>query len=408
MQGVICKRYQKVQLEIRKKAKRKMESRVKEPKLEDVHFLREICIVSNSMSVKNSESHSSSFKIYARTSQYIIQHANKQHSVLQNDMSQPHYVAPSEMQKIQKLWGKVYYPPSLFHLAPTYNRILPVAIRDILRARNLLEVYGVEGLEQHNQGFILINNYPVRMIQISGRLLWFTYKNFDQGDQRSNYNFLLLFVDDCSGDNSSICIKIQESCLKVPLAKLKENLLIEVTGTVSHVLDYEKQIVGTDLRILGNHNDFTAEIETWARILKARKLLLHPWQCVAEGDSLSRDSDEITELRKDQFELKIKGLGHNNENSSTYGSTPYYTASDGLTDASDSNEPNYMNTFYSTIESSPIAKLYSQERFGISRYNENPDTIDLTDSYIGEYVSEPIAEKAVSVTSENSSVIVID
>lgn len=269
----------------------------------------------------------------------------------------PKEVSPPNPVALRR-WGKTFYSPSYFHLSPTHNRILPLAIRDVTSARNLLEVYGVLALEKHNQGYILINNYPVSTVQIFGRVMWYSYKNFDRGPQKNPYNFVLFLLDDCSGENLSILVKISESQLRIPLRHFTEDLLVEITGTVSHVLDYEKQVIGKSLQVLGNYDDTEVEMQCWRRILTTRELLRHQWKCVPNRPIVI-DSDDLMELERADYERELRSgppdsptpplLKDDSEiPSSPVSSLVYYTASDHVHPSSDhsreilpqSSEPN--------------------------------------------------------------------
>lgn len=288
--------------------------------------------------------------------------------------------------------GKTFYSPSLFHLAPTHNRIVPLAIRDVTSASNLLEIYGVSALEEHSKGYIIINNYPVSTVQIFGRILWYTYKNFDRGTQKNPFNFFLLQLDDCSGENLSICVKIFESKLLYSLASITENLLVEVTGTVSHIWDYEKQVIGTSLRILGQHDEIEVEMQCWRRILTTRKLLCHPWKCVPARPDVV-DSDDLMELRPEDYERQlnpssspVKSLlasrvhvGKNLEIPSSPGSSlVYYTASDHLDPSTESPQEDPRLAFGTNPEperNPPLRRAYGDIRAVHSDSpQENPKT----------------------------------
>lgn len=190
----------------------------------------------------------------------------------------PRDIAPEEHHISHRSCGKTFYLPSLFHLAPTTDKTVPLSIRDVIRAKNILEVYGVQGLEKHSQGYIMLNNYPIKSVLITGRLLSYTYKNFDQGSYRNPNNFFLFTLDDCSGDSLSICVKVLQADLSYRVSEIREGLILEVTGTVAYIQDYERQIIGKTVEILGNHHHFHIEMDCWSRVLETRQLLMKPWK----------------------------------------------------------------------------------------------------------------------------------
>lgn len=345
---------------------------------------------------------------------------------------------PPENLVVLRRRGKTFYSPSLFHLAPTHNRIVPLAIRDVVKARNLLEIYGVSAVEEHNKGYIMVNNYPVTTVQIFGRILWYSYKNFDYGQQKSSYNFLLIKLDDCSGENSSICVKLSESLLRTPLADITENLLVEVTGTVSHTFDYEKQVQGTSLRVLGGHTNIDLEMQCWRRLLSARKLLAQQWKCLPD-QPIVIDSDDVMEIQKGDYKRQL------NSNSPDLPSLPlrdrisretvdvlsspslaYCTASENLHNSTESSPdvtrielqpdrdfslPQILRRMNNTVPSSQSPKIRKRIIVPlILRDSQNRPfnpTMHILDSDDDGYISDPIVSDS-SYPTRNLLVIIID
>lgn len=188
----------------------------------------------------------------------------------------------------------MFYHPSLFHMAPTYDRIVPLAIADVVRAKNVLQVYGVTGVAEHNQGFVMVNNYPVKEVKIAGRLLSYAYNSYDQGNVKNPKNFYLLNIDDCSGESLLIRVKVLASKTSFLLRELREDMLVEVTGTVQYVQDFGKQVKGQTARIIGVSSDLDVEIAWWSHILETRRHLLNPWRYIHSkrpGDSKESQND---------------------------------------------------------------------------------------------------------------------
>lgn len=181
--------------------------------------------------------------------------------------------------------GKFFYSPSLFHMAPTFDRIVPLAIADVLRAKNVLQVYGVQGLEKHNQGYVIVNNYPIKDVKVAGRLVSYAFKSFDQGGVKSRNNFFLLNIDDCSGEKLCICVKLPESRAWFSLRDLNESSIVEATGNVHYTQDYEKQLNGSAARIVGSSYDLEAEIHWWSRVVQTRRYLQSPWKYTPPGST---------------------------------------------------------------------------------------------------------------------------
>lgn len=164
-------------------------------------------------------------------------------------------------------------------MAPTHERIVPLAIADLIRAKNVLQVYGIQGLDKHNQGYVMVHNYPVKVVKIAGRVLSYAFKSFDEGDVKRDYNFFLVDLDDCSGDRLLICVRIMERDLPFPAKNVREGLLLEVIGSVYYFQDYDRQILALSVRIIGSSTELDVEIEWWAHVLETRRLLQVPWRC---------------------------------------------------------------------------------------------------------------------------------
>lgn len=138
----------------------------------------------------------------------------------------------------------------------------------------MLEVYGVQGLEEHAKGCVLVNNFPIKTIKVFGRVLSYVFKNYDTNGRTNPNNFYIITIDDCSGDVSHINIKILASCI---YELFNENSLVEIVGHVLFFQDYLRQIVGERLGVLSPGPDLAVEIDFWKQILNTRKHLRHPW-----------------------------------------------------------------------------------------------------------------------------------
>lgn len=176
--------------------------------------------------------------------------------------------------------GTMYWSPSLFHMAPTHDRIVPLAISDVVHAKNLMQIYGIQGLDQHKQGYVMVNNYPVKVIKIMGRVMSYSFKLFDEGGVKSRNNFYLINLDDCSGEKLLICAKVMERDALFPIRDVREDILIEAVGNVHHLDNYVRQILCLSARIVGRYSDLAVEIKWWSLLLETRKLLQSPWKCM--------------------------------------------------------------------------------------------------------------------------------
>lgn len=160
----------------------------------------------------------------------------------------------------------------------------------------MLEVYGVQGLEEHRKGSVLINNYPVRIVKVFGRVLSYVHKNYDVGGVANPNNFFLITVDDCSGDLSHINAKIPESCV---FDSFSEDSYVQIVGHVLFVKDYLRQIIGHNLTVLSRGPDLAIEIECLRQVLAARKCLQQPWRYTPEWVPLKGCPSEPRFSKKD-------------------------------------------------------------------------------------------------------------
>lgn len=184
-------------------------------------------------------------------------------------------IAPGEPHISWRAKGVSYYTPALFHMAPTHERVVPLTILDLKRSRSMLEIYGVQGLQKHAEGYILVKNFPVRTVRVAGRIVQCVHK---EGYLASGfpYSFYLVYIDDFLGDNLCICARVDGPLMPQTMAA-HEDLLLEVTGTVSYFKDYSKQLTAKSARILGRFDDLEVELLWWATVLETRKFLQSPW-----------------------------------------------------------------------------------------------------------------------------------
>lgn len=128
----------------------------------------------------------------------------------------------------------------------------------------------------------MVGNYPVKTIKVMGRVLHYVHKCFDRGGMVNPYNFYLLYLDDSSGEGLTMCVKIDQSRVSFTHRQLRNDLLVEVVGTVSFVQDYKRQISGESATIVSKFDDFEAELDWWNTVLEARRLLQRPWKYVPD------------------------------------------------------------------------------------------------------------------------------
>lgn len=183
--------------------------------------------------------------------------------------------APGEPHIALRQNGKCFYSPSLFHLAPTHDHIVPMMISDVLRSKCLLEVYGVTGMKLHFDGFIMVNNYPVQLVKIRGRVLLYTELH-----HRNVEPFYYVTIEDYLGSLLAITVKASMHLFKLAL---NENDVIEVVGKVSFQ-PYRTILQAKSVVSKGAYH-FELELEWWEIVFSARLYLKKPWKYVALSHS---------------------------------------------------------------------------------------------------------------------------
>lgn len=179
--------------------------------------------------------------------------------------------APGEPHIALRQNGKCFYSPSLFHLAPTHDHIVPMMISDVLRSKCLLEVYGVTGMKMHFDGYIMVNNYPVQLVKIRGRVLLFS-----EVHHRNKAPFYYISIEDYLGSLLTIVVKASINLFELVL---KENDVIEVVGKVS--FQPHRTIIRANTAISKGKFHFELELDWWETVFSARQYLEKPWKYVA-------------------------------------------------------------------------------------------------------------------------------
>lgn len=187
-------------------------------------------------------------------------------------------IAPSQSHISLRRNGVCYYAPELFHLSPTFDHVVPMTISDVLKSKCVLEIYGVPGIKKHMEGFVMVNNYPVQLIRIRGRLLLYNQVSYE-----GKLPFYVLKLDDYLGDRLSITVKA--SCTLLG-QQLSEGVIIEVTGKVNYLPRYI-QIHAKSALVRGAFSQFEIELEWWEMVLRARKFLEVPWSYQAASKESS-------------------------------------------------------------------------------------------------------------------------
>lgn len=213
-------------------------------------------------------------------------------------------LAPGKSHIALRVGEKCYYVPALLHMAPTFSRVCPLFINDVLNSKSMVNIYGTSGLSLHHSQYFLINNHPIKRVSLSGKILSYFFKEVDQS-KPSDRNYYIFTIDDCSSHNSLIIqVKAKQSIcagLNLPPMDSCYGTIINAIGLIKRVYDFEPQLDCFHLSILGKPNDFDVELDQWMERLEFRKRMLEkPWKY--QPPELSSDH-ELTQdppmLRKD-------------------------------------------------------------------------------------------------------------
>lgn len=168
--------------------------------------------------------------------------------------------------------GLVYYVPEVFHQSPTVVRICPLFISDIHNLTSILSIYGVLGLQKHTDGYFLVGNHPVRRVCIFGRIMTAELHH----NQDPSKNYMVLVVEDNSGDDSCITVKVLASAYTAE--RLDSHSIVSCTGTVTQYYDRQPELSCSEIRRVGDRHDLAAEVTHWEERLDFhRRYLDRPW-----------------------------------------------------------------------------------------------------------------------------------
>lgn len=188
--------------------------------------------------------------------------------------------APGENHIAIRHPSKCYYVPEVFHMAPTCGETVPLFIRDINRGKTLLQIYGSLAFEKYMDNYILVNNYPIQKIKITGKIIGEVYKDFGVWGERNPKNFVLVNVDDFSGDGClTIYVKIKESLYLASGLTFNKSYgkVIEVLGVVNEFND-KREVLADYLSVIGTNDELDVEVESWKQTLEFRNTILaKPW-----------------------------------------------------------------------------------------------------------------------------------
>ncbi|EGW32922.1 uncharacterized protein SPAPADRAFT_137615, partial [Spathaspora passalidarum NRRL Y-27907] len=211
--------------------------------------------------------------------------------------------APGENHIALQTSTQTYYVPEVFHLAPTSISVPPLFIHDITTSPPLSQIYF------RNASYlnvIIINNFPISKLRIAGRIIGEVYRS-SRADP--SYDFILLRVDDCSGDGIWCKVPILEYSRSGLRFDSNYGKLIEITGKVSTWAN-KREVHAETVNIIGGNTDISAEIDCWKERMEYRKEILEPgWvfipEATSQGDVVVRFDTQETNKRQSRAELLL-------------------------------------------------------------------------------------------------------
>lgn len=175
--------------------------------------------------------------------------------------------------------GRLYYLPEHFTFAPTSLAPVPLLNVDLNDTKNVMSVYGSAGFSRYLEGYVMLNNYPLKEVKVCGKIIGETYKDFDMAGRTNLKNYIMVEIDDCSGNNLTALVKVREALYLLLGLRFGENYgcFIAVCGLVS---EYQKRAMvnANSVQMLSRQNNLDVEFNWWNQTLQYRqKVLLEPW-----------------------------------------------------------------------------------------------------------------------------------
>lgn len=216
--------------------------------------------------------------------------------------------APGEDHITLRDGNKCYYVPEIFHASRTFNIVCPLLIKDVYQVKSMFLIYGMAGFKLHTSGCVILNNHPIKQINLVGKII--DFKSIELDLVQKFKNFMILEIDDSSdAEKLRIKVKVREPIfrkLNIDLYKTM-GLIIKVTGTLAQYqgdLNLNCEVI----EILGKNNNFEIEFASWIERLEFRDtILIHPWIYKSPSPISNTSSLQlIPESRLNEKQLKRK------------------------------------------------------------------------------------------------------
>lgn len=188
--------------------------------------------------------------------------------------------------------GMQFYHPRFFYKSPFEERIVPLSVSDIINSQNLIEIYGNWSSYLNNEGYIVVKNYPIKHVSVTGRIIGMHLKensldlkkldnNFHDATNGAdcNYDDPLYFIElcDCSGSILTCVLKEHQLTLAGLSTSVNRNIrtLIRLIGVVkfTYSVDILKPIkkllvISATILLRPTDTSMVEEIKSWRNCLK--------------------------------------------------------------------------------------------------------------------------------------------
>ncbi|ANZ74244.1 BA75_00730T0 [Komagataella pastoris] len=195
-----------------------------------------------------------------------------------------------------------FYHPNYVHNISTMNMVVPLFMRDIFHLKSPLMVYGNEGYLLARYNVMMLGNYPIERIRVTGRL--------ESEVMRDNYDILV--INDHSKSNLFLNCKVEHSeYLRAGLNwGRNHDLLLQLTGVITLNREGIQTFEVSNIEIVGNANSISTEVKYWKEYLDFREIISQPLE-LGEDDVV----DLCNATQDDEKENDIQeSVGNGQEN----------------------------------------------------------------------------------------------
>ncbi|KAI0464463.1 hypothetical protein LJB42_002078 [Komagataella kurtzmanii] len=183
------------------------------------------------------------------------------------------------------------------------NMVVPLFMRDIFHLKSPLVVYGNEGYLLARYNVMMLGNYPIERIRVTGRL--------ESEVMRDNFDILV--INDHSKSNLFLNCKVEHSeYLRAGLNwGMNHDLLLQLTGVITLNREGLQTFEVSNIEVVGKANCISTEVKYWKEYLDFRETINQPLE-LGEDDVV----DLCTATQDDEKENDISeavGNGQKNE-----------------------------------------------------------------------------------------------